>query len=187
MAKRIEQTLDEAILYRDLQKLVKRANQRLLRVERETGEKGTFAAKQLYDYLDSSNIKAVTKKERRISLKKGYNVTQMQAIKKATEQFLNNNVSTVRGLKKFRKEESKRAGKDLDYHQLDTIYQARHNWSWILNYMTESDFFTFVNVAKESGWSVSKWVDELSMYIDEVKDEDLIFRLTELYNYFVEG
>lgn len=187
MAKKIEQTPDEAILYRDLQKLVKRANQRLLRIERETGEKGTFAAKQLYDYLDSSNLKAVTK-EGRISLKKGYNITQMQAIKKATEQFLTNKtVSTVRGLKKFKKEESARAGKDLDYHQLDTIYQARHNWKWILNYMTESEFFTFVQVAKEYGWSVTKWVDELSAYIDEVKDEDLTFRLTELYNYFVEG
>lgn len=186
MAKKIEQTPDEAILYRDLQKLVKRANQRLLRIERETGEKGTFTAKQLYDYLDSSNIKAVTK-EGRISLKKSYNITQMQGIKKATEQFLENKVSTVRGLKKFKKIESERAGKDLDYYQLDTIYQARHNWKWVLNYMTESDFFTFVKVAKESGWSVTKWVDELSRYIDEVKDEDLIFRLTELYNYFVEG
>ena len=186
MAKRIEQTPDEAILYRDLQKLVKRANQRLLRVERETGKKGTFASKQLYDYLDSSDLKAVTK-EGKISLKKGYNMTQMQAIKKATEQFLANKVSTVRGLKKFKREESKRAGEDLDYDQLDTIYQARHNWSWILNYMTDSAFFTFVKTAKVAGWSVTKWVDELSMYIDEVKDEDLIFRLTELYNYFVEG
>ena len=87
MAKKIEQTPDEAILYRDLQKLVKRANQRLLRIERETGEKGTFASKQLYDYLGSSELNAISPTGR-IRLRKSYNMNQMQAIKKATEQYL---------------------------------------------------------------------------------------------------
>ena len=81
MAKRITQTPEESELYRETIALVKRANQRLLRMERATGEKGTFAAKQLYDYLGSSTVNAVTSKGR-ISLKKSYSVNQLKAIKK---------------------------------------------------------------------------------------------------------
>ena len=47
MAKKIEMTPAEQKLYNDLKKLAKRANQRLVRLERLTGEKGTFASKQL--------------------------------------------------------------------------------------------------------------------------------------------
>ena len=61
MAKIINQTPEESALYRDVLKLVKRANQRLLRIERLTGAKETFASKQLYDYLDSSVLNAKTK------------------------------------------------------------------------------------------------------------------------------
>ena len=184
MTKRIVQTPEEAELYRDLRRLVKRANQRLLRAERLTGEKGTFASKQLYDYLGASNLDAVSDKGR-IRLKKSYNTNQMRAIKKATEQYLKSSTSTQKGIKRFTKEESERAGSDLSYKEADTMYQARHNWTWILKYMTESEFFTLVKVAKEEGWSQEKWIEELEQYIDDVTDEDLKFRLQELYNYFV--
>ena len=186
MAKKIEQTPDEAILYRDLQKLVKRANRRLLRIERETGEKGTFASKQLYDYLDSSNLKAVTKKGR-ISLKKGYNVTQMQAIKKATEQYLKEPTSTVRGVRRYKEKVSKESGKPLDYNQANTIFQARKNYTWIYDYLTPSEFWSIANVCREANWSVEKFIDEISSYIDEVVDKDLRFSLIQLYNYVMSG
>ena len=48
MVKKKEMTPEEQKLYNDLKKLAKRANQRLVRLERLTGEKGTFASKQLY-------------------------------------------------------------------------------------------------------------------------------------------
>ena len=87
MAKRINQTPEESMLYRETMKLVKRANQRLVRMERLTGEKGTFASKGLYDELSSSTINAVTKKGR-ISLKKSYNTEQLRLIKRAAEEYL---------------------------------------------------------------------------------------------------
>ena len=186
MAKKIEQTPDEAILYRDLQKLVKRANQRLLRIERETGEKGTFAAKQLYDYLGSSELNAITQTGR-ISIRKSYNMTQMQAIKKATEQYLKEPTSTVRGVKRYKEKVSKESGKPLDYNQANTIYQARKDFWWIYDYLTPSEFWAIANTCKEANWSVEKFIDEISSYIGDVNDEDLRFSLIELYNYVMSG
>ena len=87
MAKKIKMSKDEQQLYSELQKLVKKANQRLLRIERLTGEKGLFASKQLYDYLTAKELDAVSESGR-IKLSKSYNIGKMQKIKKAAEQFL---------------------------------------------------------------------------------------------------
>ena len=83
MAKKIELTKEQQQLFIELKTLAKRANQRLLRIERLTDQKGTFAAKQLYDYLDSSTLQALSEKGR-IRVSKAFSTTQMLAIKKAT-------------------------------------------------------------------------------------------------------
>ena len=71
-------------LYNDLKKLAKRANQRILRLERLTGQTGSFGVKQLYDYLDSDTLNALTSKGR-IAVRRDFDETQMKAIIKATK------------------------------------------------------------------------------------------------------
>ena len=102
MAKKKEMTPQEEKLYNDLKKLAKRANQRLVRLERLTGEKGTFASKQLYDYLDSSELQALSKTGR-IRVSKNFSFTQLKAIIKATNQFLESPTSTQSRSKKENK------------------------------------------------------------------------------------
>ena len=62
-------------------------------MERATGEKGSYSAKELYDRLSSDTLNAVTSGGR-ISMKKSYNVNQLRAIKTATEKYLHG-ISTV--------------------------------------------------------------------------------------------
>ena len=73
-------SLEERKLYQELRLLVKRANQRILTLERITGQKETFAVKQLIDYLSSRPINAITSKGR-ISYKSDTTLMQKQAIK----------------------------------------------------------------------------------------------------------
>jgi hypothetical protein len=185
MAKIINQTPEESALYRDALKLVKRANSRLLRMERATGSKGTFASKQLYDYLDSSTLNAVTSTGR-ISMKKSYTPNQIRAIQKATKEFLGQETSTVRGAKKYQKQVSKQAGKPISLLQASDIFITRRNYQWIFEYMTESEFWTFVRVAKENGWDRETFIDELSNYITNIPDEDLRIRIGLIYDYVME-
>ena len=185
MAKIINQTPEESSLYRNALKLVKRANSRLLRMERATGSKGTFASKQLYDYLGSSTLNAVTSTGR-ISMKKSYTPNQIRAIQKATKEFLGQETSTVRGAKKYQKKVSKQAGKPLSLLQASYIFIARRNYQWIFEYMTPSEFWRFVSVAKENGWNRETFIDELSNYITNIPDEDLKARIGLIYDYVME-
>ena len=124
-----EMTTEEKKLYNDLKMLVKRANQRLVRIERLTGEKDSFSAKQLFDYLSSEKLKAVTKTNR-IKID-NFNLEQMRAIKNAVENFLDkDSLSTVTNIKKYKAKVEKAIGTKVSFKDLSTIYKARDLWKW---------------------------------------------------------
>lgn len=82
-----EMTPYEASIFSEMKKLSKRANQRILRLERLTGANEPFATKQLADYL-SSNLLNVWTRKGRVGVKSDLSVLQMKSVIKATKQFL---------------------------------------------------------------------------------------------------
>lgn len=187
MAKKIEMSKEEQKLYNDLVKLAKKANQRLLRLERLTGSQGQFDSKQLYDYLDSSTLNALTPASR-IRVSKKYDIMQLKAIKKATEQFLESNLSTVKGIKEITKTYSQKAGKPLTYVQVDVLYQSGKHYSWIIgkNGLTESEFWgDWVPLAKRGDLQKDEWVEKLADRIDVELDEYYKEKLTDIYYYVI--
>lgn len=139
MPRKITMTSEESALFQEVNKLVKRANQRLLRMERATEEKGSYSAKELYDRLSSDTLNAVTSGGR-ISMKKSYNVQQLRAIKTATEKYLHG-ISTVPKAKSYAKEVSEKSGVPLDLKRASSIFQLRDNYEWIYEYYKGSDFW----------------------------------------------
>lgn len=184
MPKKIEQTPEQIKLYNELKLLVKKANQRLLRVERLTGLKGSFASKQLYDYLNSSNIQAISELGR-IKLSKKDILTKLIAIKTAVNKFLETDESRVAGVKKLVKTYSENAGKHISYEQASILYIAR-KYTWIYEYLTKSEFWDFVKVARENNWNKDTFIEQIRMLKDELNDESLTAYLEELY-YYVMG
>lgn len=188
MAKKIELTKEQQQLFIELKTLAKRANQRLLRIERLTDQKGTFAAKQLYDYLDSSTVQALSEKGR-IRVSKAFSTTQMLAIKKATEQYLEDSTSQVAGVKSLVKEYTQKAGKPISFVQADTLYQTGKNYKWIIgmNGLTESEFWgTWVPLAKRGELEKDDWIEQLSLRINVELDEYYKSKLEAIY-YYVTG
>lgn len=98
MPKKKELTREEQELFNELKKLSKRANQRIVRLERSFG-KDTWATKYLKDKLATEPLQAWTTSGR-VKVNKSMSVTQMKATIKATKEFLNSNISTRRGIKK---------------------------------------------------------------------------------------
>ena len=92
-----ELTREEQELFNELKKLSKRANQRIVRLEREFG-KDTWATKYLKEKLATEPLQAWTISGR-VKANKSMTVTQMKATIKATKEFLNS-ISTRRGIKK---------------------------------------------------------------------------------------
>ena len=93
-----ELTREEQELFNELKKLSKRANQRIVRLEREFG-KDTWATKYLKEKLATEPLQAWTVSGR-VKANKTMTVTQMKATIKATREFLNSSISTKRGVKK---------------------------------------------------------------------------------------
>lgn len=96
--KKKELTREEQELFNELKKLSKRANQRIVRLEREFG-KDTWATKYLKEKLATEPLQAWTVSGR-VKVNKSMTVTQMQATIKFTKEFLNSSISTKRGIKK---------------------------------------------------------------------------------------
>ena len=183
MAKRV-MTAEESALYNELKGLVRKANQRMDRVERLTGEKYTFAAKELYDELSSSTLNALTKKKGRISLKSSYNLTQMRAIKKATEKYLDSKTSTVRGIKKTKKKFEENAGKEMTYDQIDDVFQAgKEAESGDSEDFQDSEYWIMKRVAKEEGWDQETFIEQVGNLSEKELDPDKRARLEKIYLY----
>ena len=187
MAKKIEMTKEEQKLYNELVKLAKKANQRLLRLERLTGATGTFASKQLYDYLSTNEIQAITKTDR-IRISKQYNLIQLLGIKKATEQFLTSGASTTREVKKIKKEFEKQSDINLSYKQADVLYKSNKSYTWIYEYIPKSEFWRdWVTITNRENWNVEEFSEQIALRIEKEIDEELKLDLEALYNYIMES
>lgn len=98
MPSKKELTREEQELFNELKKLSKRANQRIVRLERRFG-KDTWATKYLKDKLATEPLLAWTRSGR-VRVNKSMTITQMTGTIKATKEFLKSGTSTARGIKK---------------------------------------------------------------------------------------
>lgn len=177
-----EMTSEERELFAELKKLSKLANQRILRLERETGAKGTFAVKELYDYLSSTPISAISELGR-VKASSKTTLMQKQAIVKALKEFLNKSESRVKGVKEYTEKYSKIAGKKLTYKMADTYYKATHDLSWLYDSsLTESVFWRdFAPLVRST--PKQSWVELVSEYKSAMVDRTIKKNLEMLYDY----
>lgn len=175
-----EMTNEEKELYNDLKMLVKRANQRLLRMERLVGEKDSFASKQLFDYLSSEKLKAVTKSNR-IKID-NFNSEQMGAIKNAVKEFLDkDSLSTVSNIKKYKAKVEKAIGAKVSFKDLSTIYKARDLWKWSEEQYGSAFWADFAPRILDQ--NKNEWIEFAKTYSQEGNDLEIKQKLTEIYDY----
>lgn len=186
-------TKEQLALRQELNKLSKRANQRILEIERLTKRKSPqFAVKELADLLSST--KGLTKrkgKSVRVSqYKKTMTETDVVGTIKALKNFLDKEktpTSTIKGIKAYTKKVSQELGKKLSYSQASKIYQAQKQWTWIFDYVNESEFWSYYNtIFKPSKPSYLQFIEDLELYLwqgDIPIDEELKEDLKAVYIY----
>lgn len=189
---KIELNEKQQELYNELKKLSKRANQRLVRLEREFG-KDTWASKKLRNRLESEMVQAWTTSGR-VKVNKSMSITQMRAVIKATEQFLVSKTSTVSGVKKVRKTTISGLAKSLgtEEHKLtneeaETLYDMLSDdyVSDMLKYIPASEFWSLIQDAKEQHDSEQQFINRIKDYIDFGNDKDMVIKLTAIYIKYV--
>lgn len=185
---------EENKLYNELQKLAKRANQRIVRLERAFG-KDKWATKKLRDKLEIEPLQAWTKSGR-IKVNKNMDITQLQATIKATKQFLNSKVSTVRGVKKVRESTIKNIaqnlgidGEKLSYDEAQTLYYLLDvdYMPDILSKIPASKLWVIIAESIENNDTETQWLERISDYIDFGNDMDMKIKLIRLYEDYIKG
>lgn len=165
-------------LQKELIKLSKRANQRILRLERLTGMKEPFAVKQLFDYLSVENA---ISKTGRIRTSKKFTETQMINIIKATKEFLEDKEnSLVSNIKKAKIEAEKSIGIKLKWDLFESTYQASKLYNWAEETFGSAFWKYFAPQVKEMG--KDSWVNMCASYVENIHDTDVLNKLRALYD-----
>ena len=192
MPKKIELNSEQQQLYNELKKLSKRANQRIVRLEKEFG-KDTWATKRLKDKLAIEPLQAWSKTGR-IKVNKSMTITQLKATIKATQQFLNSKTSTKKGIKQIRKTTIKQLAKslgteeeDLTNEEAETLYNMLSDDYMIdiLKYIPASDFWALIEDAKEAGDTEDSFISRISDYINFGNDVNMRRKLLTIYEKYV--
>ena len=190
--KKINMSAEQEKLYNELKKLTKRANQRLVRLERYSGRSDSWAAKRLKEKLEIEKLQAWTGKNR-IRLNKKMTVTQLKAVTKATEQFLKSKTSTKRGIEKVKKSAIKGIKLTVSDEDLITDEEAETLYNMLGNeyvkdltqYIPASDFWIMIEAAKEFKDTEESFLERIDMYIEYGNDETMREKLKVIYNKYV--
>lgn len=151
-----ELTREEQELFNELKKLSKRANQRIVRLERAFG-KDTWATKYLKEKLAVEPLQAWTLSGR-VRVNKSMTVQQMKATIKATKEFLNSSISTRRGIKKAKQKAIKTLKirfstdvSDITYKEAEalTMFFEDSEVNKITNFIPGSDVLAVIEEARE--------------------------------------
>lgn len=170
---------NKEILFAELQKLSKRANQRILRLERLTSAKDTFAVKDLADRLSIEPLQAWSKGSR-VSVSKDFSETQLIAINKAIKDFLDDKLSTVSKVKTEREKVIKSIGHKISYKTISSLYTADELYKWAEDTYSSDFWQDFAPLV----FKMEKvdWVNMCISHIEEVKDTTIKNRLRRLYD-----
>lgn len=163
---------EEQELYNELKKLSKRANQRIVRLEREFG-KDTWATKYLKEKLATEPLQAWTLSGR-VKVNKSMTVTQMQATIKFTKEFLNSSISTKRGIKQAKQKAIKTLKtrfstdvSEISYEEAEVLthFFDDKEVNDITNYIKGSDVLAIIEEAREKNFDYETFSNIMNGYI----------------------
>lgn len=194
MPKKVEMNETQKELFRELTKLSKRANQRIVRVERMFG-KDTWGIKRLRNKLDIEPLQAWTSAGR-VRVNKKMSITQLRATIKATKQFLAMESSTISGIRNIRQRQIEGIRRQLSnddinnitYEEAESLYDLFEDTDFtffVPKYFTASEFWALIEEAKEMNYSENEFVSLIRNYIEFGNDLDMLMRIRAIYNKYV--
>lgn len=173
-------------LHKQVVKNVKKVNAMLqmLRGQIDKNHPG-WAATRMLNYLSADVINAVTKKGY-IKFNKNLSVGQMNAILKATNNFLNSKTSTVQGVKEARQRiiDEYRLSQDLSYKQAESLYSFFESDDYKLSDEVKYEVQKIAVTVAKQGFNEEYYIERVKDYINFGNDEDMKKQLVDIFNIF---
>lgn len=192
MAKKIEMTKEQSELYNQLLKEVKKANQRLVRIEQVFG-RNTWASKKLMQKLDSEKLNAWTSSGR-IRLNKKMSVIELTAIQKATQNFLNSQTSRIKGIKDVRKKQIEQLQKrfnveeiELTFEDAEKFYEMQGDdaYNYFRKFFKASELEAIIQESIIERDSEDDFIIRIKRIMSESNDLDFKINAIKLYENFI--
>lgn len=183
--------------YGKLIKDVRKANQRIQRIQSRYGE-SSWAINQLYERIDNDNIKGISVLTGNIRVDKNMSDIQLKAIQKATKTFLESQTSTLRGvnkainnmqdaLKKHYSDFDPEKPKILTDEDAEKLYSIVENKD-IRNTVEQigaSETWTRAIRAKEKNLSKNEFIDLFKNVKVNTNDKDIRADLERIYDLYM--
>lgn len=200
-------TEKHAKLYSVLQKEIRKANQRIDRIEKNFGE-DSWAVKRLKPKLEIEKLNAINERGH-VQIRKDMTIAELRNVLKSVRQFNNSETATVRGIKDVRKRTIDTLSKSLNeslnpknkpklnisYDEAEVLYDVLKDkdYKWIFEEKkgdtNPSDFWNLVETYVNKNYSKQQVVDDLARYVKNNKNwKDTYYtaKLTAIYNNIVE-
>lgn len=180
--------------YKELVKRVKIANQRIRRIQERYGD-NAWAVRNLTDKLDNKLINAISPYSGEIRIRKNMNQAQLNAIRKATNDFLDKSkTSTLVGIRRAKENVLQGLRASLSD---DTIQLSDQEMQSLFRIVEDDDIKTTVDFigastlwrlminAKEKNMNENDWFNLLKDYNINGNDLDIKNDLSRIFNDYI--
>lgn len=186
-------------LYKQVKENVMEVNKRLVKL-RKSDEYGSWASKKLFDRLDTKNIDVLEKTRKggqikKIKLNKNLSNTDLRAIDKATNQFLQSKTSTKRGInivkrktiKSIKKTLTLEEGRKVSDEDAEYYYDmlANKDFDWFNEKIGASTMWGLIDDAVEHNDSEVDWITRLNNHAITMNDIEVRERALRLYTKYI--
>ena len=179
--------------YKDIVKDVRIANQRIRRIQSRYGD-NAWAVRNLTDKLDNKLIKAINPYSGEIRIRKNMNQAQLNAVRRATKEFLDAKTSTLVGIRHAK--ENVLSGLRASLSD-DEITLSDKEMQALFRIVEDEDIKTTVEFvgastlwrlmidAKEKNMNENDWFNLLKDYNINGNDLDIKDDLSRIFNNYV--
>lgn len=179
--------------YKDIVSDVRKANQRIRRIQSRYGD-NAWAVRNLTDKLDNKLIKAINPYSGEIRIRKNMNQAQLNAVRRATKEFLDAKTSTLVGIRRAKENvlSGLRASLSddevtLDDKEMQALFRIveDEDIKTTVEFVGASTLWRLMIDAKEKNMNENDWFNLLKDYNINGNDLDIKDDLSRIFNNYV--
>lgn len=179
--------------YKDIVSDVRKANQRIRRIQSRYGD-NAWAVRNLTDKLDNKLIKAINPYSGEIRIRKNMNQAQLNAVRRATKEFLDAKTSTLVGIRRAKENvlSGLRASLSddevtLDDKEMQALFRIveDEDIKTTVEFVGASTLWRLMIDAKEKNMNENDWFNLLKDYNINGNDLDIKEDLSRIFNKYI--
>ena len=179
--------------YKDIQKEVRKANQKIRRIQAKYGD-DAWAVHNVTEKLSSNLINAINPYSGEIRIRKTMNQAQLNAVRRATNEFLRSKTSSITGIKEAKKnmqDSLKSTLSDENFELTDREAQALYravedrDLRSTAEYIGASTLWSELIDAQKKNKSKDQFYESLLQHNIVLNDLDMVDDLERIYNIYM--